>query len=44
MIVINLEKAKQIALASLKPENDTPQIRAAIENSKSIEELKSCCP
>lgn len=44
MIKINLEKAKQIALKMLTPENDTPQIRAAIMASKSIDELKQCCP
>lgn len=42
MIVINLEKAKQIALESLTPKNDTPQIRAAILASQSIEQLKQC--
>lgn len=44
MIMINLEKAKQIAIKMLTPETDTPEIRAAIMAAKTIQELKLCCP
>lgn len=44
MIKINLEKAKQILLNSLTVENDTPELRAKILASKTLEELKLCCP
>lgn len=43
MIVINIDKAKQIAISKLTKENDKQEIRDAILFCKTLDELKKCC-